>query len=111
MDGYPRTNEQVDYYLDGILTFAEEKLDVILQLTASDEALVHRLPGRAKEAGRSDDNEDVIHQRFDQYHEQTEAVVAKHAGRGILTQMYGIRPSDEVTDHVVQVIATAQKSV
>ena len=56
LDGYPRTTAQVDY-LDEILADGDQKLDVVLQLTADDEELVTRLLGRAKETGRSDDNE------------------------------------------------------
>ena len=48
LDGYPRTTAQVDY-LDQILAKGEEKLDVVLQLTADDAELVTRLLGRAKE--------------------------------------------------------------
>ncbi|KQR83042.1 adenylate kinase [Arthrobacter sp. Leaf337] len=107
LDGYPRTTAQVDY-LDEILANGEQKLDVVLQLTADDEELVHRLLGRAKETGRSDDNEAVIRHRLDLYHEQTEAVVAKYAERGILTQVDGIGGIDEVTDRVMQAIKAAQ---
>ena len=47
LDGYPRTTAQVDY-LDGILADGDQKLDVVLQLTADDEELVTRLLGRAQ---------------------------------------------------------------
>ncbi|MCU1519246.1 MAG: adenylate kinase, partial [Pseudarthrobacter sp.] len=104
---YPRTTAQVDY-LDGILSDGNEKLDVVLQLTADDEELVHRLLGRAKETGRSDDNETVIRHRLDLYLEQTEAVVAKYAGRGILTQVDGIGGIDDVTDRVLLAIKAVQ---
>lgn len=107
LDGYPRTTDQVGY-LDGILAKGEEKLDVVLQLTADDEELLHRLLGRAKETGRSDDNEAVIRHRLDLYHEQTEAVVATYAERGILTQVDGAGPINEVTDRVMQAIKAAQ---
>ncbi|MDQ0866246.1 adenylate kinase family enzyme [Arthrobacter globiformis] len=107
LDGYPRTTAQVDY-LDQILADGDQKLDVVLQLTADDEELVSRLLGRAKETGRSDDNEAVIRHRLDLYHEQTEAVVAKYAERGILTQVDGIGQIDEVTDRVMQAIKEAQ---
>ena len=50
LDGYPRTTAQVDY-LDEILANGDQKLDVVLQLTADDEELVARLLGRAKETG------------------------------------------------------------
>ena len=103
LDGSPRTTAQVDY-LDGVLARGGQELDVVLQLTADDDELVHRLLGRAKETGRSDDNEAVIRHRLDLYHGQTEAVVAKYAERGILTQVDGIGGIDEVTDRVMGAI-------
>lgn len=100
LDGYPRTIAQVDY-LDGILHAADNELGVVLQLTADDEELVSRLLRRAQESGRSDDNESVIRHRLELYHQQTEAVVARYARRGILTQVDGIGGIDEVTDRVL----------
>ncbi|MEW9871892.1 adenylate kinase [Arthrobacter sp. HS15c] len=100
LDGYPRTVAQVDY-LDGILAAGEQELGVVLQLTADDGELVSRLLGRARETGRSDDNESVIRHRLDLYHQQTEAVVARYAGRGILAQVDGIGGIDDVTDRVL----------
>ncbi|MGM9470453.1 adenylate kinase [Pseudarthrobacter sp. YS3] len=100
LDGYPRTIAQVDY-LDGILAAADQELGVVLQLTADDEELVSRLLGRARETGRSDDNESVIRHRLDLYHQQTEAVVARYARRGILAQVDGLGGIDEVTDRVL----------
>lgn len=103
LDGYPRTVAQVDY-LDGILTAGEQELGVVLQLTADDGELVSRLLGRARETGRSDDNESVIRHRLDLYHQQTEAVVARYAGRGILAQVDGIGGIGDVTDRVLSSI-------
>jgi adenylate kinase len=100
LDGYPRTAAQVDY-LDGILAAGEQELGVVLQLTADDEELVSRLLGRARETGRSDDNETVIRHRLDLYHQQTEAVVARYAGRGILAPVDGIGPVDHITERVL----------
>lgn len=103
LDGYPRTSVQIDY-LDGVLAARELTLDVVLQLTADDEELVKRLLGRARETGRSDDNEAVIRHRLDLYHEQTEAVVAAYAKRAILTRVDGIGAIDVVTDRVMDAI-------
>jgi adenylate kinase len=100
LDGYPRTVAQVDY-LDGILAAREEELGVVLHLTADDDELVWRLLGRARETGRSDDNESVIRHRLDLYHQQTEAVVVKYASRGILIEVDGIGGIDDVTDRVL----------
>ncbi|WP_427019026.1 adenylate kinase [Pseudarthrobacter sp. P1] len=107
LDGYPRTTAQVDE-LDDILAEADAKLDVVVQLTADDEELVARLLGRALETGRSDDNEGVIRHRLDLYHEQTEAVVARYAERGILSRVDGIGGIDEVTERVMGAIKEAQ---
>ena len=101
LDGYPRTTCQVDE-LDDILASGDQVLDVVLQLTAGDEELVSRLLHRAKETGRSDDNEAVIRHRLYLYHEQTEAVVAKYAERGILAKVDGMGGIDDVTDRVMR---------
>ena len=103
LDGYPRTAAQIDY-LDGVLAARELTLDLVLQLTAHDEELVKRLLGRARETGRSDDNEAVIRHRLDLYHDQTEAVVAAYAKRTILTRVDGIGAVDDVTDRVMDAI-------
>jgi len=94
--------------LDQILANGDQKLDVVLQLTADDEELVARLLGRVKETGRSDDNEAVIRHRLDLYHEQTEAVVAKYAERGVLARVDGNGAIDEVTDRVIRAIKAPQ---
>lgn len=107
LDGYPRTAAQVDY-LDKILACGGQKLDLVLQLIADDEELVARLLGRAREKGRSDDNEAVIRHRLDLYHEQTEAVVAKYADRYILAQVDGIGPIHEVTARLLQSLSKTQ---
>lgn len=109
LDGYPRTTAQVDF-LEEILANSEDKLDVVLQLTADDEELVSRLLGRAKETGRSDDNEEVIRHRLDLYHQQTEAVVAKYAERGILARVDGIGEIDDVTERVMRAVKEFQRA-
>lgn len=108
LDGYPRTVAQVDE-LDDILATAGVELDVVVQLTADDEELVKRLLGRALETGRSDDTETVIRHRLDLYREQTEAVVAKYAERGILVKVGGLGQMDEVTERVLEAIHAAKK--
>lgn len=103
LDGYPRTSAQVDE-LDDILSAKGEKLDVVLQLTANDEELVKRLLGRAKESGRSDDDEKVIRHRLNLYHTQTEAVVVRYEKQGLLAKVDGIGAIDEVTNRIMAAI-------
>jgi adenylate kinase len=100
LDGYPRTSAQVDE-LDSILADNEQVLDGVLQLTADDDELVARLLKRAEIEGRADDTEDVIRHRLALYHEQTQTVVDRYLDRGIVRQVDGIGPIDEVTDRVL----------
>ncbi|GAA3673244.1 adenylate kinase [Arthrobacter ginkgonis] len=100
LDGYPRTSAQVDE-LDSILAANEQTLDGVLQLTADDDELVARLLKRAEIEGRADDTEEVIRHRLALYHEQTQIVVDRYLDRGIVRQVDGIGPIDEVTDRVL----------
>ncbi len=104
LDGYPRTTGQVDE-LDDILDGNGQELDVVLQLSAGDEELVTRLLGRAREAGRNDDNEEVIRHRLALYHGQTETVLARYAERGVLVRVDGTGRVGEVTDLVMDAVA------
>lgn len=104
LDGYPRTLAQVDY-LDQILAEDGEKLQAVLQLTVDDAELLARLLGSAKESGRSDDNRAVIRHRLDLYREQTQAVVAQYAARGILAQIDGAGGIKVVTTKALQALA------
>lgn len=72
---------------------------------------MNRLLGRAKETGRSDDNEAVIRHRLDLYHEQTEAVVANYAQRGIFIQVDGMGAIDDVTEGLMLAVASRQHSM
>jgi adenylate kinase len=105
LDGYPRTVLQVGY-LDEILAEDEVNLDIVLQMTADDSELVARLLGRGKETERSDDNVAVIRHRLDLYYQQTEAVVARYADRGILVQIDGSAPISVVTKRAVKAITS-----
>lgn len=105
LDGYPRTVSQADY-LERTLAAKGQKLDVVLQLTAGDDELVARMLRRAKESERSDDNEVVIRHRLDLYREQTEAVVAQYARRGILRKVPGTGCVGEVTAHALNALGS-----
>ena len=96
LDGYPRTVAQ-SRFLDQILADKGEQLDAVVQLTADSDELVTRLLKRAVLAGRTDDTETVVRHRLDLYHRQTEAVVSHYAGLGLLRQVNGSGPVEEIT--------------
>ena len=100
LDGYPRTADQVDE-LDSILSDMGAKLDAVLLLVVSDrEELVQRMIKRAETSGRADDTEEVIRHRQDVYNEETAALVPIYRERGLLREVDGIGPIDEIARRI-----------
>jgi adenylate kinase len=94
LDGYPRNTAQLAE-LDAILAANGHVLDVALQLRVEDSELVRRLLRRATMTGRSDDTEEVIRQRLELYHHETEPVAAAYSQRGGLKSKGRLRISPE----------------
>src|SRR4051812_44379589 len=99
LDGYPRTQAQVEE-LDGMVAFTGHSLDAVIVLTADREEIVERLLRRAQTEGRADDTEDVIRRRQEVYAEETEPLIAIYADRGICHQVDGMGEVDEVTQRI-----------
>ena len=96
LDGYPRTEAQVEE-LDRMLAESGQSLDAVVELTADVDEVVARLLNRAVEQGRKDDTESVIRRRLEVYLEQTAPLVALYEQRGILLGVDGLGTMDEVT--------------
>lgn len=109
LDGYPRTLAQVEE-LDGMIGHTGHKLDAVVVLTVDDEELVQRLLQRAEVEGRADDTEEVIRRRQEVYAEQTEPLIEVYRGRGILHEVDGMGPVDEVTERILAQIASIEQS-
>ena len=103
LDGYPRTLAQVAE-LDGMLAERGEWLDVVVEIVADSDEVVRRLVVRGEAEGRSDDTEDVIRRRLAVFHEQTAPLANVYAHRGLLRQVDGLGPVDEVTGRVMAVL-------
>jgi adenylate kinase len=91
LDGYPRTPAQGDT-LAAILGAASQRLDAALLMTVPEDELVRRALGR----GRSDDREEVIRERLRVYREKTEPLIGYYRGLGLLREIDGNRPVEEV---------------
>ncbi|UFU02417.1 adenylate kinase [Ruania suaedae] len=102
LDGYPRTAAQVSE-LDSML--AGRGLTHVIELTADTDEVVQRLLNRAREQGRADDTESVIRRRLEVYAEQTAPLVDVYAERGLLVQVDGMGPVDEVTERLTAALA------
>jgi adenylate kinase len=103
LDGYPRTVAQVEE-LDAMLAAAGASLDAVVVLTVDDEELVQRLLHRARTEGRSDDTEEVIRHRQEVYNEQTAPLIAVYADRGLLVEVDGMGPVDEVSERILSAL-------
>jgi adenylate kinase len=104
LDGYPRTADQV-VELDEILAAQDNKLDVVVQLTADTDEVVRRLLNRAIEQGRADDTEDVIRRRLEVYEEQTAPLTSTYAARGLVVMIDGLGEVAEVTGRILAALA------
>jgi len=99
LDGYPRTLQQVQT-LDDYLAETERPLDAVISLLADIDEVVARLLKRAEIDGRPDDNEETIRVRLQVYAEQTEPLLGVYRSRGLLVEVDGLGPIDEVSERV-----------
>jgi adenylate kinase len=99
LDGYPRTLQQVQT-LDEHLEAASMPLDAVISLVADEDELVERLLKRAEIEGRPDDNEETIRKRLHIYSEQTEPLLDVYRSRGLLVEVNGLGPVEEVAERI-----------
>ena len=92
LDGYPRTLPQAET-LAGILRDAGQDLDAVLLVDVPEDELVRRTLLR----GRADDQEAVIRERLRVYREKTAPLIGYYRQRGLLREIDGNRPIEDVT--------------
>jgi adenylate kinase len=109
LDGYPRTAAQVAA-LDAVLAERDHRLDVVLELTVDEEAVVQRLLKRAAEQGREDDTEEVIRERQAIYRKETAPLTEIYGARGLLRQVDGMGTVDEVFERISGALSGAVPS-
>jgi adenylate kinase len=103
LDGYPRTNDQVNE-LDDILSSQHRVLDAVVLLVADTDELVRRLLKRAEEQGRADDTEEVIRHRQNVYLEQTRPLIDIYSSRSIVVEIDGLGQVGEVTERILNAL-------
>lgn len=124
LDGFPRNLDQAKA-LEGI-----SKLDAVVDIAVADEKLITRLSGRrvcpkcggtyhitklsdetkCPDCGggliqRDDDNPATIANRLSVYHAQTSPLTAFYAKKGMLKQVDGALPMEEVTSQILKALA------
>jgi adenylate kinase len=106
LDGYPRTNAQVDE-LDAMLATSGTVLDAVAELCVDHDEIVHRLVLRAQTSGRSDDTEEVIRRRQQIYRQETAPLLERYRSRGLLVQVDGLGEIDEIGERLIAAIDAA----
>ena len=132
LDGFPRTIDQAEA-LDKHLSELKRHITAAVLIEVPDDEVIRRLSGRrvCVKAGhnyhvefdppkrdgvcdqdgsrliqRDDDKPDVIRNRLEVYHKQTEPLVDYYDQKGLMRRIDGTRSPDEVHDHIRAVIAT-----
>jgi adenylate kinase len=130
LDGFPRTITQAEA-LDGILTELGASLSAVISVDVPEDSLVERASGRRicrscgqsyhlkfnppKQEGicdedggklyqREDDKSDTVRQRLAVYQAQTSPLIEFYRTRGILKEINGDQPIDDVGKDIKAVI-------
>lgn len=103
LDGFPRTRAQARE-LDEILSAHDAAIDAVVALQVPDDELVQRLVNRAREQGRTDDNEDTIRERMKVYREETQPLLEFYDERGELRRVEGTGSVEEVFERIEAVL-------
>ncbi|MFL5828466.1 MAG: adenylate kinase [Solirubrobacteraceae bacterium] len=132
LDGFPRTLHQAEA-LDEMLGSLNRRITAALLIDVPDEEVERRLSGRrvcvkgghnyhvefdppkhdnvcdqdgSRLIQRDDDKPEVIRNRLQVYHDQTEPLVEYYDEKGLMRRIDGTREATEVHDHIRAVIAT-----
>lgn len=127
LDGFPRTIQQADA-LEDALKSMKQHLDCVVNIQVKKELLVERAVGRrvCKDCGqtfhmtfnrpskegvcdkcggelmqRKDDTEETVLNRINVYEEQTEPLIAYYTDKGVIVNIDGEQPIDEVGKTIV----------
>ncbi|PVE23810.1 adenylate kinase [Microvirga sp. KLBC 81] len=109
LDGFPRTVAQAEAF-DAMLAQKGLKLDAVVEFKVNEDELVGRIVKRAQETEargeqvRKDDNPEVFKTRLEAYRAQTAPLSAYYQGKGMLKTVDGMKPIDEVTQAVKEIL-------
>lgn len=97
LDGYPRTLGQAAT-LSEVLAGQGEEVTAVVFIEVPEEELVRRALARQ----RADDREEVIRQRLEVYHDQTQPLIDHYQRQGLLRQVDGFQTIEEVAAGIVE---------
>ncbi|MEK9176575.1 MAG: nucleoside monophosphate kinase [Patescibacteria group bacterium] len=94
MDGFPRTITQVEAFENGV--------DKVIYLNISDREALWRLSYRADD--REDETLKAIRKRIQLFHQVTEPVIEHYRKKGILVELNGEKPIEEISKEILHKI-------
>ena len=130
LDGFPRTIPQAEA-LDKALAALGDKVDYAIDVNVPDENIVNRMGGRRACVGcgatyhlvyaptktegicdvcgkelilRDDDKPETVQKRLNVYHEQTQPLIEYYSGKGVLKEVDGTQPMDDVFAAIVKIL-------
>jgi adenylate kinase len=132
LDGFPRTPEQAEA-LDDLLDKLGGEVKVVPYIKVPDEVLVERLSGRWMSPSgrvyhekfnppmvkwiddidgselyqREDDKPETVRHRIEVYNEQTAPLIDYYSEKGLLVEIDGTQPIEDVTDGIMKAIEEA----
>ena len=109
-DGFPRNLEQAKA-LDKILHELKLRLDLVIEMVVNDEVLINRIENRAKVSknARNDDNEEVLKNRLNIYHESTEMIKPYYLEQKKLVKIDGMRSIEQVSSEIEGQLVNIEK--
>lgn len=130
LDGFPRTIPQAEA-LDKALSANGESVDYAINVEVPDENIINRMSGRRACVGcgatyhiqfnptkvegicdacgeklilRDDDKPETVKNRLSVYHDQTQPLIEYYSGKGVLKEVDGTQPMDDVFDAIVKIL-------
>jgi adenylate kinase len=102
-DGFPRTISQAQA-LDTMLVERNTSVVATFNLSVEEQKLIDRLLKRGEDAGRSDDNIEIIKNRLHIYKERTEPLKEYYRKKGKLFKIAGNGSIEDVFEGITEVI-------
>lgn len=102
-DGFPRTVAQAEE-LDKMLAKYNRTLSCTISLEVPQAELCRRMMERAKVSGRSDDNEETIKKRLDEYAGKTFPVASYYSKQGKLININGFGDVKKIHQDIADAI-------
>lgn len=94
LDGFPRTVPQAEVFNGSV--------DKVVFIDVSDKEALWRISGRISD--REDETLQAIRKRIELFHTYTEAILEYYRDRGMLIQVNGEKPVDEVFTEIMSVL-------